>query len=69
MFKAKRIFVDLARLPPRFVEDVQKILAELESSFLSLAECQHVLETEGLASDFATKLAKAKELARNPCLH
>lgn len=59
----------LACLPPRFVEDVRKILAALETSFLGLAECQHILETEGCVPDFQTKLAKAKEVARNPWLH
>lgn len=31
----------------RFVTDVKTILENLEGSFLSLAECQHELETVG----------------------
>lgn len=46
----------------RFVTDVKKILETLEGSFLSLAECQHELETVGrtaarLAYDMRTALA------------
>ena len=32
---------------PRFVKDVANILSTMEASFLKLAECQHMLETNG----------------------
>lgn len=35
----------------RFVTDVKKILDTLEGSFLSLAECQHELESVGRTAE------------------
>ena len=36
---------------PRFVDDVGGILTQMEDSFLKLAECQHMLETQGKSDE------------------